>query len=124
MHALRFPSSQQGKASYWGMIAGIYLRSGQPDSALAIARNLLDSDPNNFYLYNVLCDAWLKKGQIDSARQWVHYLDRFIQKSKYEILRTLLYQLQAKISAAEGNPATAIDYYQKILATNPEATSI
>lgn len=123
-HALQFPSSQQGKASYWGMIAGIYLRSGQPDSALAIARNLLAGDPNNFYLYNVLCDAWLKKGQIDSARQWFHHLDQFIQKSKYEILRTLLYQLQAKISAAEGNPATAIDYYQKILATNPEATSV
>lgn len=122
--ALQFPSSDQGKASYWGMIAGIYVRKGQPDSALAIARNMLAVDPNNFYVYSVLCDAWLKKGQIDSARQWVHHLDRFIQKSKYEILRNLLYQLQAKISATEGNSAAAIDYYQKILATNPEATGV
>ncbi|MDZ7319259.1 MAG: tetratricopeptide repeat protein [candidate division KSB1 bacterium] len=122
--ALQFPSSDQGKTSYWGMIAGIYLRKGQPDSALAITRQILAIDPNNFYIYNVICDAWLKKGQIDSARQRLRQLDEFIQKSKYEILRNLSYQLQAKISAAEGNPAVAIEFYQKILATNPEATGV
>ncbi len=122
--ALKFPTTEEGKSNYNMMLAGIYLRKGRYDSTIAIVRKSLSFDRRNFYIYNVIVDAFLKLGQIDSSKKYAEALDKLIEKSKYEILRSLHFEMMAKIGAAEGKYEDAIAYYEKIIIANPEAEAV
>lgn len=122
--ALKFQTTEEGKANYNMMLAGIYLRKGMYDSTITIVRKSLSLDSRNFYIYNVIVDAFLKMGQIDSSKKYAEALDDLIEKSKFEILRSLHFEMMAKISAAEGKYDDAIANYEKIRTANPESESV
>lgn len=123
-NAAQSQSSEKGKANYLVMKAGIYLKKAVFDSAISLSQKALSFQKNNVSAFAMISRAYIKTGQVDSAKRVANKIDRYIKEMKLGIIRNVHADILAEIAVAEERYNDAIEIYLKILQETPEATSV
>ncbi len=82
------------------------------DRVITVGESLLGTDVERPYMYRIIGESYLKKGNYDKAQ---NYFDQFFQKTDKDDILYIDYVDMAQISLGKGDTAKAEEYYHKSL---------